>query len=26
VDGCIINDPEHAESKEELQAKYARMH
>jgi ferredoxin len=26
VDGCIIQDPEHAESKEELQAKYARMH
>ena len=24
VDGCIVTDPEHAESKEELQAKYAR--
>ena len=26
VDGCIINDPEHAESKDDLQAKYARLH
>jgi ferredoxin len=26
VEGCIIPDPEHAESKEELQAKYAAMH
>ena len=26
VDGCIVNDPEHAESKEELQTKYARLH
>ena len=26
VDDCIIVDPEHTESKEELQAKYERMH
>jgi ferredoxin len=26
VDGCIINDLEHAESKDDLQAKYARLH
>ncbi len=26
VDGVIIPDPAHAESREELQAKYARMH
>jgi ferredoxin len=26
VDGCIIPDPDNAESKEELQAKYAKMH
>ena len=26
VDGCIITDPAHAESKDELQAKYARLH
>jgi hypothetical protein len=24
--GCIIKDPEHAESPEELQAKYAKLH
>jgi ferredoxin len=26
VDGCIIPDPENAETKEQLQAKYATMH
>ena len=26
VDGCIVTDPNHAESREELEAKYARMH
>ena len=26
VDGCIVVDPEHTESKDELQAKYAKMH
>jgi ferredoxin len=26
VDGCIIPDPDHAETKEQLQAKYAAMH
>jgi ferredoxin len=26
VDNCIIPDPEHAETKEALQAKYAAMH
>jgi ferredoxin len=26
VDGCIVKDPEHAETQEELQAKYAKMH
>ena len=26
VDGCIVIDPEHTESKDELQAKYAKLH
>jgi len=26
VDDCIIQDPEHAESKDELSAKYAALH
>jgi ferredoxin len=26
LDGCIVCDPEHAESREELAARYARMH
>jgi ferredoxin len=26
VDGCIIHDPAHMESPEELQAKYERLH
>jgi hypothetical protein len=26
VEGCIVPDPNHAESREELEAKYARLH
>lgn len=26
VEGCIVHDPAHAESREDLQAKYDRMH
>jgi ferredoxin len=26
VDGCIVTDPEHAESKDDLLTKYARLH
>ena len=26
VDDCIIHDPDHAESHEQLEAKYARLH
>ena len=26
VDNCIIHDPDHAETHEQLEAKYARMH
>lgn len=26
IEGAIVKDPDHAESREELQAKYARLH
>jgi hypothetical protein len=26
VDDCIIHDPAHAETREQLEAKYAKMH
>lgn len=26
VEGCIVHDPDHAESQEQLQAKYERLH
>lgn len=26
VDGCIVSDPAHAESREEMQARYERLH
>ena len=26
VDGCIVTDPDHAESREQLEAKYATLH
>jgi ferredoxin len=26
VEGCIVQDPSHAESKDDLQAKYQRLH
>ena len=26
IDGCIVHDPDHQESKEELAAKYAKRH
>jgi ferredoxin len=26
IDGCIIVDPDHQETREQLEAKYARMH
>ena len=26
LDGCIISDPDHQESREQLQAKFAKMH
>ncbi len=26
VEGCIVQDPAHAESRDQLQAKYARLH
>jgi len=26
VDGCVANDPNHVETREQLEAKYARLH